>query len=63
MNGYLLARQAGNERTTNVVILGALSTLLDIPAQTWLEAVNDHVPAKAMEVNDRAFMLGRENAL
>ena len=60
VDGLKLAEKAGNAKATNVAILGALSTLLDTPAEVWLEAVDAHVPPKAIEVNRKAFMLGRE---
>jgi indolepyruvate ferredoxin oxidoreductase beta subunit len=63
VNGLQLAEQAGNARTANVVILGALSALLDTPQEAWLEIVAAHVPAKALEVNRQAFLLGRQQAL
>ena len=63
VDGLQLAEQAGNSKTANVAILGALSALLDTPPETWLEAVQAHVPPKAVQVNRTAFMLGREQAL
>jgi len=63
VDGLLLAEQAGNAKTTNVAILGALSALLDTSAEAWLEAVQAHVPPKAVEVNRTAFRLGREQVL
>lgn len=63
VDGVRLAEQAGNAKAANVVILGALSALLDTPEEAWLEAVEAHVPPKAIEVNRKAFKLGREQAL
>jgi indolepyruvate ferredoxin oxidoreductase beta subunit len=63
VDGLLLAEQAGNPKAANVVILGALSALLDTPPETWLETVATHVPAKAIEVNRQAFLLGRQQVL
>ena len=63
VDGLQLAEQAGNSKTANVAILGALSALLDTPPETWLEAVQAHVPPKAVQVNRTAFMLGREQLL
>jgi len=63
VDGLQLAEQAGNTKAANVAILGALSALLDIPAEIWLEAVQAHVPPKAVEVNRTAFKLGREQLL
>ena len=54
-----LARQAGNPRTANVVLLGALSRHLpSIPADAWQSALHTRVPAKFLDVNLRAFSLG-----
>jgi len=63
VDGLRLADQAGNAKAANVVILGALSALLDTPPEVWLEAVQAHVPPKAVEVNRKAFLLGRAQAL
>ncbi len=63
VDGLQLAEQAGNAKAANVAILGALSALLDTPAEAWLEAVEAHVPPKAVEVNRTAFRLGREQVL
>jgi indolepyruvate ferredoxin oxidoreductase beta subunit len=63
VDGLALAEQAGNAKAANVAILGALSALLDTPAEAWLEAVEAHVPPKAVEVNRTAFGLGREQLL
>lgn len=59
-----LAKEAGNSRAHNVVMLGAISTLLpDVPPETWLSVIEERVPKKHVEVNRRAFALGRERGL
>lgn len=63
VDGLALAEQAGNIKAANVAILGALSALLDTPAEDWLAAVEAHVPPKAVEVNRKAFELGREQVV
>lgn len=56
-----LAEEAGSTRTHNVVVLGALSNLFDqIPPAIWLEAIEQCVPERFVEVNRRAFRMGRE---
>ena len=55
-----IAEEMGNARAGNVVLLGALSTLLDVPADTWLEVIEERVPAKYVELNRQAFLRGRE---
>ena len=60
IDGLQIAEEAGNGKAVNVAMLGALSALLDTPEDTWLEAVEAHVPPKALEANRKAFKLGRE---
>lgn len=56
-----LAESLGNARVNNVVLLGALSHFLsDVPVETWLEAVREQVPVKFVDLNQRAFLVGRE---
>jgi len=55
-----IARELGNARVHNVVLLGALSCWLDVPAAIWLEVIERHVPAKVLELNRSAFARGRE---
>jgi len=57
-----LAREAGNLQATNVVMLGALfgTGLMPIKVETAREMVQARVPAKAIDVNLKAFDLGYE---
>ena len=54
-----LAEQAGNLRTANVVVMGALSTLVPFDEEHWQAAMRERIPAKLLDVNLRAFALGR----
>jgi indolepyruvate ferredoxin oxidoreductase beta subunit len=47
------------KKALNVALLGALSALLPIPEQTWLDAVSAAFPPKFLEANRQAFLLGR----
>jgi indolepyruvate ferredoxin oxidoreductase beta subunit len=58
--GTAIARDLGNTRAANVVLLGAVSTFLDVPVETWLEVIEARVPPKHVEVNRQAFMQGRQ---
>lgn len=60
VDGEKIAADAGNRRAANTVLLGAVSQRLDIAEEYWLQALERMVPRKALEVNRRAFMLGRE---
>lgn len=58
--GAELAEKLGNARAANVVLLGALSSLLDVPAETWLAVIEKRVPPRYVELNRQAFFAGRE---
>ncbi len=59
IEGARLARELGNPRVANVVLLGALSTFLPFPAELWEEVIEARVPARYFDLNRRAFYLGR----
>ena len=42
------------------MLIGALSTFLEIPAETWLEVIKARVPAKYVDLNRQAFLRGRQ---
>ena len=54
-----LAERAGNVKAVNLVLLGRLSHYFDFPESAWQEAIKACVPAKFLEVNQRAFQLGK----
>ena len=57
-----LAEEAGNVRAHNIVVLGALSNLLEqVEPEIWLEVIAKRVPSKYVEVNKQAFLVGRES--
>ncbi len=59
-----LAREAGNPRATNMVIVGAASKLLPVRKESLESAIADLFSAKGAEItarNIRAFELGRES--
>lgn len=60
VDGQGLAVKAGNARAANTVLLGAVSRRIDVAEEYWLQALERMVPAKALDVNRKAFMLGRE---
>ncbi len=58
-----LAKEAGNVRAHNIVMIGALSNFVgQIPLQAWLDVITERVPERFVEVNRRAFQMGRENS-
>jgi indolepyruvate ferredoxin oxidoreductase, beta subunit len=59
-NADEVAFEAGNRLAMNVVMVGAVSGYLPISKETLLESVKALVPQKTVEVNIRAFEMGRE---
>ncbi|MCL2677913.1 MAG: indolepyruvate oxidoreductase subunit beta [Clostridiales bacterium] len=53
------AREAGNAKSFNVVLLGLLSRYLVFAEELWLEAIEKSVAERFLEVNLAAFRLGR----
>ena len=54
-----LAREAGSLRAVNVALLGAASAVLQFNEEDWRRGLEAAVPAKILDVNLRAFDLGR----
>ena len=55
-----LAEQAGSSKAVNIVLMGHLSKNFDFTLDEWLDAIAKSVPAKFLELNKKAFMLGRD---
>lgn len=55
-----LAREAGNERGSNIVLIGVLAGLnrLPISQESWQEALKRTLPTRLLEPNQRAFARG-----
>jgi len=54
-----LAREAGNPRTANAVLLGAAARLLPFTDDDWQAGLAAAVPPKTLDANLRALQLGR----
>lgn len=54
-----LAEQAGTSKAVNVVLLGRLSHYFDFTDEEWMAALEACVPAKFLEINKKAFELGK----
>lgn len=55
-----LAEEAGNSKASNVVLMGVVSTKMDFDKAVWDKAIEECVPAKFLELNKKAFELGRQ---
>jgi len=59
INSNDIAKQAGNIKTINIALLGALSKFLPFQNKTWLEVIKDNVPKNTIDVNISAFNLAQ----
>ncbi len=62
IDSFTIARDLGEVRAANVVLVGALSTFLPVPAETFIEVMKSNLPAKILDLNLRAFAAGRQEA-
>jgi indolepyruvate ferredoxin oxidoreductase beta subunit len=60
LDALSLAEKAGNSKAVNIVLMGRLSKLFDFTEEEWLTAIEQSVPEKFLELNKKAFALGRE---
>ena len=54
-----LAMQAGSSKAVNLVLMGRLSKYFEATQEAWMEALEACVPPKFLELNKKAFTLGR----
>ena len=54
-----MAKDAGNPAMAGVVLLGALSNLVGGGQEIWLQVIKRLVPARFVEMNQKAFLAGR----
>jgi indolepyruvate ferredoxin oxidoreductase beta subunit len=60
VDGFEIARTAGNVKAANVALVGALSKLLPIPEAAFIAAIEKRVPGRFLEVNLKVFRAGRK---
>ena len=59
IDALTLAEKAGSPKAVNIVLMGHLSRSFDFTEEEWMEAIEQSVPAKFLELNKKAFRLGR----
>ena len=59
LDALKLAEEAGSSKAVNIVLMGRLSRYFDIPESEWHAAIEKSVPPKFLELNQKAFNLGR----
>jgi indolepyruvate ferredoxin oxidoreductase beta subunit len=58
VDAYSIAKESGNPKAANVVLLGVMARNLPIEREIWEKALGQRVPAKLLEVNKAAFAAG-----
>lgn len=56
-----LALRSGHIRTVNAILLGALSSCLNLSVELWEKTLKESFSTKFIGVNLKAFQLGRRN--
>ena len=58
VDALALAKQAGNIKSVNVVLIGVLAKNSNIEYEKWIQSIKETVPEKFLEANLKAFDLG-----
>lgn len=59
VDALALAEQAGNAKASNVVLMGVVAAQTDFEDKLWQDAIEQCVPPKFLELNKKAFELGK----
>lgn len=59
INNKKIAADLGNIKVSNIVSIGLLSNHIDIEEEIWIEAIRQNVPKKTVDLNFKAFLIGR----
>lgn len=60
VKGVQIAEGLGNVKAANVVLLGAMSAMMGMDSEPWLDVIGSRVPARYLALNQQAFEKGRE---
>jgi indolepyruvate ferredoxin oxidoreductase beta subunit len=58
LDALSLAKQAGNIKAVNVVLIGVLAKSSGIAYEKWIDTIKSTVPEKFLEINLKAFDAG-----
>ena len=56
-----MARQIGYERVSSLIMLGALSKFIPLKSESWNAILQQRIPPKFLEMNQRAFAQGQQS--
>lgn len=60
IDGQDIAKELGNSKVLNSVVLGYSAKFIGFDKDVWLETVENTVPVKTIELNKKAFIRGYE---
>jgi indolepyruvate ferredoxin oxidoreductase beta subunit len=55
-----VALEVGNSKVLNIVMLGAISSMLSVDQSIWEDVIKERVPKKYVDLNLNAYRKGRE---
>lgn len=55
-----IAKELGNTKVMNIVLLGALAKVLDLDNVDWNDIIAENVKANFVEINQKAFKFGHD---
>jgi indolepyruvate ferredoxin oxidoreductase beta subunit len=58
IDGISIAKQLGNSKVLNSVVLGLAAKFIGFDKQEWISVIEKTVPPKTIEINEKAFILG-----
>lgn len=53
-----IAKECGNSKAVNVVLLGVLARSTEVDKDIWIDAIKEVVPQKLLDINIKAFEAG-----
>ena len=59
IDAYAIAKELGNTRLVNTILLGVLSLSIQLEEETWLAVIERMAPKGTGELNKKAFLAGR----
>ena len=60
---YKMAMEAGNVKSVNMVMIGAMSNFTDIEEDIWIDSIKEVLPGKLHKINIDAFNEGKKITL
>ncbi len=60
IDGIEIAKELGNSKVLNSVVLGLSAKFIGFTKEQWLETIYKTVPPKTIEINEKAFLAGYE---